>query len=62
MLRLELAAEVANLQAEAGVIAAEAALESGEPLDLPAVDAAAGLDTEPAADGDSPSTGAEPAG
>lgn len=36
MLRLELAAEVANLQAEAGALAAEAAVESGEPVDLPA--------------------------
>jgi hypothetical protein len=33
ILRLELEAEVANLQAEAGAIAAEAAVESGIPLD-----------------------------
>lgn len=39
MLRLELAAEVANLQAEAGAIAAEAAVESGEPVDLPGAEA-----------------------
>jgi hypothetical protein len=43
MLRLELEAQVANLQAEAGVIAAEAAIESGQPIgiaDLPTPDAA----------------------
>ena len=35
MLRLELEAQVANLQAEAGAIAAEAAVESGLPIELP---------------------------
>jgi hypothetical protein len=35
MLRIELQAQVANLQAEAGAIAAEAAVESGLPLDAP---------------------------
>jgi hypothetical protein len=35
MLRLELAAQVANLQAEAGAMAADAAVESGGPLDVP---------------------------
>ena len=34
MLRLELEAQVANLQAEAGAMAAEAAVESGMPLDV----------------------------
>jgi hypothetical protein len=38
MLRLELEARVANLQAEAGAIAAEAAVDSGTPIDLPEVD------------------------
>ena len=38
MLRLELAAQVANLQAEAGAIAAEAAIESGEPVDLSVIE------------------------
>jgi hypothetical protein len=33
ILRLELEAQVANLQAEAGVIAAEAAIESGVPIE-----------------------------
>lgn len=35
MLRLELEAQVANLQAEAGAIAAEAAVESGLPIEMP---------------------------
>jgi hypothetical protein len=35
MLRLEMEAEVANLQAEAGAMAAEAAVESGTTLDVP---------------------------
>jgi hypothetical protein len=34
MLRLELEAQVANLQAEAGAMAAEAAVESGVPFDI----------------------------
>lgn len=34
MLRLELEAQVANLQAEAGAMAAEAAVESGVPIDI----------------------------
>jgi len=38
MLRLELQARVANLQAEAGAIAAEAAVDSGTPIDLPDID------------------------
>jgi hypothetical protein len=37
MLRIELEAQVANLQAEAGAMAAEAAVESGMPLDIPDV-------------------------
>jgi hypothetical protein len=41
MLRLELEARVANLQAEAGAMAAEAAVESGTPIDLPDIDASA---------------------
>jgi hypothetical protein len=51
MLRLELQAEVANLQAEVGAMAAEAAIESGRPIELPGVrvpDEEA--DSEPAAD------------
>ncbi len=54
MLRLELEAEVANLQAEAGAMAAEAAVESGVPIDVMApadadiADAAAPI-AEPAA-------------
>ena len=61
MLRLELEAQVANLQAEAGAIAAEAAVESGIPLDIsasepetdaaPAVAAALANDALPADDG-----------
>ena len=43
MLRLELEAQVANLQAEAGAIAAEQAVEAGVPLDVVSAD-------EPAAD------------
>ena len=35
MLRLELEAQVANLQAEAGAMAAEAAVESGMPIEMP---------------------------
>jgi hypothetical protein len=41
MLKLEIAAQVANLQAEAGAMAAEAAMESGGAVDLAAVEAAA---------------------
>jgi hypothetical protein len=41
MLRLELEARVANLQAEAGAMAAEAAVESGTPIDLPDIDPSA---------------------
>ena len=56
MLRLEIAAEVANLQAEAGAMAAEAAIESGEPIDLSAIEVPAEAGT---ADDAAP-TGAEP--
>jgi hypothetical protein len=62
MLRLELAAQVANLQAEAGAIAAEAALESGEPIDLEAVEAVAEVVGEPAAGDDAAPNGTEAAG
>jgi hypothetical protein len=71
MLRLELEAQVANLQAEAGAMAAEAAVESGMPIDLapaepemaaapavdaaPANDAAASSDVAPATDHDTAS-------
>ena len=52
MLRLELEAQVANLQAEAGAMAAEAAVESGLPIDLapaePEMDAAPIVDAVPA--------------
>jgi hypothetical protein len=41
MLRLELEARVANLQAEAGAMAAEAAVESGTMIDLPDIDPSA---------------------
>jgi hypothetical protein len=44
MLRLELEARVANLQAEAGAIAAEAAVESGTPINFVEVDASAVAD------------------
>jgi hypothetical protein len=67
MLRLELEAQVANLQAEAGAMAAEAAVESGIPIDVavpgpeadaaPAVDAAAANGGVPAGDG---ASGADP--
>lgn len=64
MLRLELEAQVANLQAEAGAIAAEAAVESGFPIDLadaePPVDVAAPIDAPPAVD-DAPAIDAAPA-
>jgi hypothetical protein len=50
MLRLELAAQVANLQAEAGAMAAEAAVESGEPLDVPDIAAIVGDPSEITAD------------
>jgi hypothetical protein len=60
MLRLELEAQVANLQAEAGAIAAEAAVESGLPIDMAqaepvvdaasAIEAAAAIGTAPVAD------------
>jgi hypothetical protein len=64
MLRLELEARVANLQAEAGAMAAEAAVETGTPIELPDIDpsavAEAALpDLPPAADGES---AAEPSG
>lgn len=59
MLRLELEAQVANLQAEAGAMAAEAAVESGMPIDNgstePYPDAAPAVDAAPA-------NGATPAG
>ena len=58
MLRLELEARVANLQAEAGAMAAEAAVESGTPIDLPDIDpsvvADAVLPDLPAAPADAP--------
>jgi hypothetical protein len=64
MLRLELEAQVANLQAEAGAIAAEAAVESGFPIDVadaePPVDVAAPIDAPPAVD-DAPAIDAAPA-
>ena len=51
MLRLELEAQVANLQAEAGAIASEAAVESGMPIEIadaaPVMDAAPAIDAEP---------------
>jgi hypothetical protein len=54
MLRLELEAQVANLQAEAGAIASEAAVESGLPIDIadagPPVDAAPAMDAPPPID------------
>jgi hypothetical protein len=63
ILRLELEARVANLQAEAGAMAAEAAVESGIPIDLPDIDPSAiaelALPNLPAAAGDAPAT--EPA-
>ena len=64
MLRLELEAQVANLQAEAGAIAAEAAVESGMPIDIaasepetdaaPVVEAAPANAAVPAGDGSPP--------
>lgn len=65
MLRLELAAQVANLQAEAGAIAAEAAIESGEPVDLSAIEPVAlqgAAETAEAATDEEAPRGAEPAG
>ena len=69
MLRLELEAQVANLQAEAGAIAAEAAVESGMPIDtgvaepvvgaVPAIDAAPPIDSA-AANGSAPTVDAVP--
>jgi hypothetical protein len=56
MLRLELAAEVANLQAEVGAMAAEAAIESGEPIEL----TSGGSDAGTAAAEDPAAPGAEP--
>ncbi len=54
MLRLELEAQVANLQAEAGAMAAEAAVESGIPIDLGATEPETGatptVDAAPAID------------
>ena len=51
MIRLELEAQVANLQAEAGAMAAEAAVESGIPIDFapaePETDAAPAVDAVP---------------
>jgi hypothetical protein len=41
MLRLELEAKVANLQGEAGALAAEAAVVLGTPINLPEVDPSA---------------------
>jgi len=58
MLRLELEAQVANLQAEAGAMAAEAAVESGLPIDLAPAEPEA--DAAPADDA-VPSIGAAPA-
>lgn len=48
ILRLELEAEVANLQAEADALRAEAAVE-GRPIDIPEVAAPAGVGAEAAA-------------
>jgi hypothetical protein len=54
MLRLELEAQVANLQAEAGAIASEAAVESGMPIEIPdpapVMDAAPPIDAPPTVD------------
>jgi hypothetical protein len=54
MLRLELEAQVANLQAEAGAAAAEAAVESGRPIEIadtePVMDAAPAIDAPPPID------------
>jgi hypothetical protein len=53
MLRLELQAEVANLQAEVGAMAAEAAIESGRPIELPGVQTPdEDAEAEPAAEAD----------
>lgn len=62
MLRLELQARVANLQAEAGAIVADAAVETGTPIDLTDLEAtaalaSAGADAPPAV----PDMDAEPA-
>ena len=58
MLRLELEAQVANLQAEAGAIASEAAVESGMPIEIadaaPVMDAAPAIDAAPPADAPAP--------
>jgi hypothetical protein len=52
MLRLELEAQVANLQAEADAMVAEAAVESGKPIEIaPAVPVDA-ADDQPAASED----------
>jgi hypothetical protein len=45
LLRLELEARVANLQAEAGAIVADAAVEAGTPIDLTDIEATAALAT-----------------
>jgi hypothetical protein len=54
MLRLELEAQVANLQAEAGAIASEAAVESGMPIEIagaaPVTDVAPAIDAAPPID------------
>lgn len=55
MLRLELAAEVANLQAEAGAIAAEAAVESGVPIEIAAEAGEPGETTAPSGETTAPS-------
>jgi len=64
MIRLELEAQVANLQAEAGAMAAEAAVESGIPIDIaapePETDAAPTIDAAPA-NGVAPTGDAAPA-
>jgi hypothetical protein len=64
MLRLELEAQVANLQAEAGAMAAEAAVESGIPIDLapaePETDAAPAVEAVPA-NGAAPASDVAPA-
>jgi hypothetical protein len=65
MLRLELEAQVANLQAEAGAAAAEAAVESGRPIEIAdaeqVVDAAPAIDAPPPIDEPAAMDTAQPA-
>jgi hypothetical protein len=63
ILRLELEAQVANLQAEAGAMAAEAAVESGVPIEFPGPatpDAAAPTPDAPATPDAAPAVDAAP--